>query len=598
MTGSDRTLYRRLLQEARPFWPHIGGMLLLSLLATPLALLAPMPMMIVVDSVIGSHPLPDFLAPLIPTGLRSSNALLAFMAALLVAIALVGELKELAGALLRTYTGEQLMLSFRVRLFAHVQRLSLSYHDSSGTADSTYRIQYDAQSIQYLIIDGIVPFITSTLTVVLMIYVTMRLDAQLALVAVGISPVVFGLLRVYRGRVRGRWREAKALDSSAQSLVQEVLSGIRVVKAFGQEGREKDRFALRSREGMRARLWLALLENSFGLLVSVTLAGGTAAVLWIGAHHVLAGTLTLGGLLMVVVYLSQLYEPLKTVSKRAASLQSHLASAERAFSVLARAPDVIERPHARRLMRATGAITFQDTCFAYEGGPTVLHDVSLEVAPGTRVAITGTTGAGKSTLVSLLPRFYDPTAGRILLDGVDLRDYRLADLRDQFTIVLQDPVLFSTTIAENITYGRPGATADEVIAAAKAAGAHEFIVGLPNDYESQVGERGMQLSGGERQRIALARAFLKNAPVLILDEPTSSVDVRTEAVVLEALERLIRDRTTFLISHRPSPLAACHVRLHLEHGRVAEPAAFAAPQAGRVHPRDRAAAAVHRSKVP
>jgi len=377
-------------------------------------------------------------------------------------------------------------------------------------------------------------------------------------------------MRIYRRRLRGQAREAKALDSAAQSVVQEVLAGIRVVKAFGQELREQERFVSHSNAGMRARLRLSFVENGFGLLVGLTTAGGTAAVVSIGAHHVLSGRLTLGGLLMVMAYLSQLYEPLKTISKKSASLQSHLASAERAFALLDHPPDVSERPNARRLVRATGAVAFRHVSFAYDGGSRGLHDVSFDVDPGTRVGITGATGAGKTTLFSLLTRFYDPTEGQILLDGVDLREYRLADLRDQFAIVLQDPVLFSTSIGENIAYGRPGASDEEIVAAARAAGAHDFIVRSRQGYGSRVGERGMQLSGGERQRIALARAYLKNAPILILDEPTSSVDLRTEAVILEALERLMRGRTTFLITHRASALTACDMRLQLERGRLVE----------------------------
>jgi ATP-binding cassette subfamily B protein len=304
------------------------------------------------------------------------------------------------------------------------------------------------------------------------------------------------------------------------------------------------------------------------MLVGVTTAVGTATVLFIGMNHVRAGTLTLGELLLVMGYLAQLYGPLKAISKRAASLQSHLAGAERAFALLDEAPDVAERPGARPLARAAGAVAFRGVCFTYASGRPILQDVSFEFAPGTRVGIAGVTGAGKTTLVNLLTRFYDPTAGQILLDGVDLRDYRLADLRNQFAIVLQEPVLFSTSIAENIAYARPDAREEEVVAAAKAANAHEFISRLPEGYQTRVGERGMRLSGGERQRIALARAFLKDAPVLILDEPTSSVDVKTEAAILEAMGRLRQGRTSFMIAHRLSTLASCDVLLQIEHGRL------------------------------
>jgi len=276
----------------------------------------------------------------------------------------------------------------------------------------------------------------------------------------------------------------------------------------------------------------------------------------------------LGDLLLVMGYLAQLYGPLNTLSNSKASLQSSLASAERAFSILDEAPDVVERPGAQPLARAAGAVAFREVSFAYREDHPVLHEVSFEIDPGTRVGISGETGAGKTTLMSLLGRFYDPTTGEISLDGIDLRDYKLADLRSQFAIVLQEPVLFSTTISENISYARPGASEEEIIEAAKAANAHEFIVGLPHGYETEVGERGMSLSGGERQRIALARAFLRDAPVLILDEPTSSVDTKTEAVIMDAMERLMRGRTTFMIAHRLGTLANCDVRLEIEEGRV------------------------------
>ncbi len=386
-----------------------------------------------------------------------------------------------------------------------------------------------------------------------MITVTVLLDWQLALVALAISPPLFFLSGFYRPRMRSQSRHVKKLESSALAVVQETLGALRVVKAFRQEARETDRFLSRSREGMAARLGLALLQGRYGLFVGLTMALGTAAVLLIGVRHVRTGALTLGQLLLVMGYLAQLYQPLKTISRKAASLQSYLASAERAFALLDERPDVPERLHARPLVRAAGAVEFQHVSFAYNSDRRVLHDVSFAVPAGARLAIVGTTGAGKSTLVGLLTRFYDPTAGAILLDGIDLRDYRLADLRDQFAIVLQEPVLFSTSIGENIAYGRPGASDLDMVRAAKAAGAHDFILSLPRGYATPVGERGIQLSGGERQRVALARAFLKDAPLLILDEPTSSVDVKTEAVILEAMDRLMHGRTALLITHRYGP---------------------------------------------
>src|SRR5205814_3211666 len=271
-------------------------------------------------------------------------------------------------------------------------------------------------------------------------------------------------------------------------------------------------------------------------------------------------------------YIAQLYGPLKTISKKTASLQNNLAGAERAFALLDEAPGVVERANARSLALARGAMVFRNVTFAYDHDEPVLRNISFEIQEGTCLGIAGTTGAGKTTLVNLLTRFYDPTAGQILLDGVDLRDYRLADLRNQFAVVLQEPVLFSTSIAENIAYAKPGAARAEIEAAARAANAHEFITALPQGYETAVGERGLRLSGGERQRISLARAFLKDAPILILDEPTSSVDTKTEALIMEALAALMRGRTTFIIAHRLSTLEGCDVRLRLDAGRLtAEP---------------------------
>jgi len=272
----------------------------------------------------------------------------------------------------------------------------------------------------------------------------------------------------------------------------------------------------------------------------------------------------------VMSYLAMLYEPLRTLGKKVADLQAGLASAERAFALLDQTPDVIEQSNARHLRRARGAIEFCNVGFSYGQGQDVLRGVSLKVRPGARVGIQGMTGAGKTTLMSLLTRFYDPTSGQILLDGTDIREFRLKDLRDQFSIVLQEPVLFSTTLAENIAYGRPDANDEQICEAARQANAHEFIAALPDGYQTLVGERGMRLSGGERQRIALARAFLRNAPILILDEPTSSVDVATESRIIEAIERLMRDRTTFMIAHRLSTLESCDVRLRLEDGRVVD----------------------------
>jgi ATP-binding cassette subfamily B protein len=571
-------LYGRLLREARPYWRHIGCLFGLSLLSSVFALLTPLPLKIAVDSVVGSHPLPGFVAVIVPPAAQhSQTGVLMVAAGLLVLLALLKQLQQFGNLVLTTYTGEKLLLEFRSRLFRHAERLSLAYHDSRGAADSTYRIQYDAIGIQTIAVGGLIPLVTATVTVAGMVYVTARIDWQLALVALTVAPVLFVAMRFYRKRLRARWHDAKRLESSALSVVQESLEALRVVKAFGREDDARDRFADRSAESVRAKIRLSLIEGRFGLVVGATVGLGMGTVLVVGTRHVLAGTMTLGELVLVMGYLQELYDPLQTASKKVGALQSSLASAERVYSVLDEAPDFVDPPDARPLTRAAGAVTFQNVSFAYEAGHRVLRDVSFALAPGTRLAIAGTTGAGKTTLVSLLTRFYDPSSGEILLDGVDLRRHRLADLRSQFAIVLQEPVLFSTSIAENIAYARPGANLLDVVAAAKAAGAHDFISALPDGYATAVGERGVRLSGGERQRIALARAFLKDAPILILDEPTSSVDSQTEAQIIEAMERLMIGRTVIMIAHRESTLEVCEARLELEHGRVVR---VTAPDAG------------------
>jgi ATP-binding cassette, subfamily B, bacterial len=566
---SNSELYRRLLLEVRPYCLHLGGILFVTLLSIPLSLLTPLPLKIAVDSVIGSHPLPTFVQGVLPNALaRSSDGILIFIIVSTILIAVLSGLQRLASSWLRTYTGEKLTLAFRTRLFRHVQRLSVSYHDSKGTADSTYRIQYCAPGIQWLAIDGVIPFIATGLTVFGMIYIIVLLDWQLAVVAVAISPVLYMGARTFNPRLRNQWGHIWQLESSAFSIVQEALSSLRVVKAFGQEDREQERFVRHSSESFLARVRAAWSEGGFELLIAVTTAAGTAGVLFLGVRHVQAGTLTLGDLLLVMSYLTQLFGPLASLSEMTANAQRSLASAERAFALLDEEPDVIESKNAVPLSRASGGITFRDVCFAYNGDNPVLSGISFEIKPGTRVGIMGMTGGGKSTLVSLLTRFHDPTHGRILLDGINLRDYKLADLRNQFGIVLQESILFSTSIGENIAYARPGASEHEIVEAAKAAHAHEFVTRLPNGYGTMVGERGMQLSGGQRQRIALARAFLKNAPILILDEPTSSIDIKTEKQIIEVMERLSIGRTVFIIAHRLSTLKHCDLVLGIEKGEV------------------------------
>jgi ATP-binding cassette subfamily B protein len=354
------------------------------------------------------------------------------------------------------------------------------------------------------------------------------------------------------------------------SVIQEVIGSIRVVKAFGQERREHARFVRRSSERMSHQVQLSLQQALFNVLIGLTIAAGTAAALYIGVRHVRAGALTIGSLLMIMAYVAQVYSPLQTLTTKATELQTWFASLERTFMLLDQEPEISEQPEALPIERARGEFEFRDLSFRYEGSQQGVHRLSFRVPAGARVGIVGATGAGKTTLLNLLMRFYDPSEGTVLLDGIDIRKYRIADLRRQFAVVLQEPVLFAASIADNIAYGKPDATDEEIIEAAAAASSHKFILELPGGYETPVGERGSRLSGGERQRISLARAFLRNSPVLILDEPTSSVDIRTESAIMEATERLMAGRTTFMIAHRLNTLKNCDVILVLDQGRLVE----------------------------
>src|SRR5215467_938866 len=566
---SDVRLYRRLLLEARRFWPHIAVLFALGLLSTPVTLLAPLPLKLTVDSVVGPHELPRWLLRLLPAGTgRSDVMVIAAVAALAVLVALAKQFLEFGSTLLLSYTGEQMVLTFRAKLFRHLQALSLSYHDAADPATATYRMQYDAPAIHWIMVDALMPLLSSVLTLIAMLVVMARIDWALALVSMTILPVLYFLSQFYNRGLKLQWGEVKNVESSAMSVIEEVLSSVRVVQAFAQEEREQQRFLDSARGNLREQVKLTLIGGSFGLAVGLVLATGTALVLFLGVREVQADLITLGDLILVMSYLALLYTPLQTVSRTAASLQGSLVSAERVFEILDQAPEVVEKPHARPLARARGQVEFEAASFAYRAEAQAVREVSFTVPPGARVGIAGMTGAGKSTLVSLLLRLYDPTAGRIPLDGVDLRDCRLYDLRNQFAVVLQETLLFSASVAENIAYARPEASEAEIVAAAQAANADDFIRALPQGYRTPLGARGMQLSGGERQRLSLARAFLKNAPVLILDEPTSSVDAQTEAGILEGIKRLMEGRTTFMIAHRLMTLEDCDMLLLLERGRL------------------------------
>ena len=557
---------RRAFEDLRPYlWPLVV-LLIVSLLAVPMTLIFPLPIKLLVDSVLGSQPLPWYLTTFV--GSQVSKTLALWLAiSMLMATAVLTYLQNLVNVWYSNKVGNRMTLDVRARLFRQMQRLSVAYHDTMGAADSAYRTLNDAPMLRSFGIDSLIPLTTSILTLGAMILVMVFLDWQLALIALLVSPLMFLLTFVFRPRIRAGWRKFRASESAAMAVAQESLGASRLVKSYGQEERKNKELVSHYDASLSASLKVQVDSAIYSLLVGVLTAAGLAAVLYIGIGHV-PGILTLGSLLVVNYYVTQLYGPLRNVGQSILDIQMSLTGVERYRAVLDEKPDVPESPNARPLARAKGRIEFRNVLFEYTKDHPVLHDISFELPSGNRLGVVGPTGSGKTTLSTLLLRLFDPTEGVITLDSIDLKDYKLADLRNQYAVVHQETVLFSTSVAENIRFAKPNATMDEVIAAATAAKAHDFITNLPNGYDTLVGERGMKLSGGERQRISLARAFLKDASILILDEPTSSLDVHTESAILDTIQELMRGRTTMMIAHRPTTLRDCNMILVLEDGRV------------------------------
>jgi ATP-binding cassette subfamily B protein len=561
-------LIRQALEDLRPYlWP-ITVILALSLSAVPITLITPLPIKILVDNVLGSSPLPGYLAIFYPTLLPSRNYAIWLAVSILVGVAALSYLQNLANVWYSNKIGNRMTLGVRSLLFRQMQHLSIAYHDKMGAADSAYRTLNDAPMLRSFGIDGVIPLTTSILTLAAMILVMVYLDWQLALIALLVSPFLFMLTVVFRPKIRSGWRKYRASESAAMAVAQESLSASRLVKAYGQEGRKSEQLVSHYSESLDAQLQVQVYSAFYSLLVGILTAAGLAAVLFIGIQHVQARTLSLGSLLVVNFYVTQLYGPLRGIGSSILDVQQSLTGIERYHTILDEKPDVPEAPNARPLARAQGKIVFNNVTFEYEKEHPVLHNVSFRIQAGDSLGVIGPTGSGKTTISTLLLRLFDPTTGTITLDDVDLRDYRVADLRNQFAVVHQETVLFSTSVAENIRFANPNASMEQVIGAAKAARAHDFIIGLPDGYETLVGERGMKLSGGERQRISLARAFLKDPAILILDEPTSSLDLQTESEILATIQQLTKGRTTLMIAHRASTLRNCNVILSIDNGRV------------------------------
>jgi len=564
--------YLRLLRFARPHRASLGLMFAITLATAGLAALQPWPIKLLIDHVLGTDPLPPWLGQsLNALALEPSPAqllVLVVMAGL--ALFAVGSVMDAALAWIWTITGRRLVYSVAEDLFARLQRRSLTFHKRTPVGDLMGRVTTDSWCVYQIVDTLLVTPAHALLTMVAMIVLMAQLNGQLTLIAVALAPVMVVASFLMGKPLRAAARLKREVESRLQSHIQQTLTGIPVVQAFGQEERESSRFTTYADAAIRTQQRSALLGSFNSLSSGLVTTLGSGVILWIGAQNVLAGTLTLGSILVFLAYLNALQTQMKVFAGLYPALQNLSASANRVIEILDSEPEIRERLDALELTNVRGKVQFEIVAAGYETGRTVLKDISFTVAAGQTIAIVGATGAGKTTLVNLLPRFLDPWTGRVLIDGRDVRDVRLASLRQQIGIVPQEAFLFPISVAENIAYGRPTATREQIEAAAHAAHAHDFISNLPNGYDTVIGERGATLSGGERQRLAIARAFLRDAPILVLDEPTSALDAETERLIFAALDRLINGRTTLIIAHRLATARRADRILVLKEGQIVE----------------------------
>ncbi|XHR29988.1 MAG: ABC transporter ATP-binding protein [Chthoniobacteraceae bacterium] len=567
------SLYRRTLAYFRPFLGQTLFATALSLGSIGLNLLKPWPFKYIIDGVLfpadadhaGAH---AQIAHWF--GAVSPQRVVLILCSAMVVFHLLAGLLNLVTSLVFVRVGLSALLKLRTELYAYLQSLPLKFHDSRRSADSSFRVAYDSQAIQTIYNKGFTNIFQSGLTIVGTFVVMVRIDWKLAVVSLGIIPLMILTIRYYALRIRTESTTIQERESAVLTVAQEGLASVRMVHAFGREDWEVRQFHKSARQSLEANLQLTGTNMKSALVISTLMAFGTAAMYGLGSLHVLDATLSLGTLTVFTAYLQALYSPLEQLTYTAWALEGAAAGMQRCFEVLDREDDVKDAPGAAEITSTEGNIRFENVAFGYDDKRLILSGVNVDVHPGETVAFVGGTGAGKSTLISLVPRFYDPNRGRVLLDGCDLKAITKKSLRNQISIVLQDTLLFSTTIRENIAYSRPGATEAEIIEAAKRAQAHDFIMALPDGYASQVGERGGHLSVGQRQRLGIARAFLKNAPILLLDEPTSALDPTTEAAIMETIKELMQGRTTIIITHRIATVHAIGKIVVIKNGGVVE----------------------------
>ena len=566
-TGTARLVF----ELGRPYRGWFAIILLAMLVEAAAGLAGPWPLKIVIDYAVGHQPVPHWVVRLLGPGLAADGIAVAAAAALaLVLLAVLGGIASYVDSYYTESVGQWVAYDLRQRLYKHAERLSFNYYDTHQTGVLLSTITDDVATVQDFVSSSTLSILVDLMTIVGMLGLMFWLSWDFTLIVVAITPFLLLFVARFRRAIKRATREVRRRQSDIVGVLQTGLESVRTVQAFGAQEKEAARLDEVSRATVGAALSARRVKSFLSPVVAVIVSLCTAMVLWRGAALALAGTMTVGSLTVFLAYLAKFFKPVQDLAKMTNAVAATNVGLERIRSILDIGVSVGERPDAREPQPFTGAITFDHVAFSYKADAQVLADVAFSIAPGQFVGMVGVTGSGKSTIVSLIPRFYDPTAGRILIDGTDIRDYTLDGIRRQIAFVLQDTVLFRGTVRDNIAYGRSDATDEEIIAAARLANADEFIVRMPSGYDTPIGERGVTLSGGQRQRIGIARALIRNAPILILDEPTAALDSESEKLVMEGLERLKKGRTVITITHRLNTIRDADTIIVLHEGVVAE----------------------------
>jgi subfamily B ATP-binding cassette protein MsbA len=566
-----RDMFRLVARLLRPYQGGVAIVLVATLVETAMSLAAPWPLKIILDNVLGGHKLPHIfhhVSKWMPGHHVARIAALA--AAVSVMIAALGALASYVNNYYTESVGQWVANDLRMYVYDHLEHVSLSYYDTHQTSSLLSTLIDDIDTIQDFASSATLSILIDVLAVFGMLGLMFWLRWDFALVAVAVAPFLLLFVARFRKAIKKATREVRRRQSDIVGVVQQGLESIRVVNAFGRQELEEKRLANASREEIKAALRSRRVKSLLSPIVAVIVSLCVGFVLWRGTMLVLASAMTVGSLTVFLSYLKDFFKPVRELAKMSGTVAQAAVAMERVCTILDIDVTVRERPNARQPGKLRGAVKFDHVAFAYDPALPVLKDVSFSIEAGQFVGIVGTTGGGKSTVVSLIPRFYDPISGAVLIDGVDVRDYKLQGLRDQIAYVLQDTILLRGTVRDNIAYGRPEASMDDIVAAARLARAHEFIVRMPKGYDTLVGERGLTLSGGERQRIGIARAIIRNSPILVLDEPTAALDTESEKVVIEALERLMKGRTVITIAHRLSTIRDSDKIIVLKGGVVSE----------------------------